>query len=517
MRLLSELADQLLLGTERRPPTTPDLPPALAELFAAGDAPTDETGLLRVAGATALCAEAGFVPAAGGAASAPAEAETGPVADPALVPVLRGILEAGPDSLRFEALALLAHHGHVLPPRLLPRALALAARSAPLRPALGPVLGARGRWLARLNDDWAYAAGADEGAPDDALWHHGTTAQRHAFLAALGGREPEQARQLLQEGFADLDARERAALLDVLATGLGPADEDFLQPALGDRSKEVRQAAAGLLSRLPASGYVARMAARVAACLRQERKLFRQVWLLDPPGTFAADWKADAIEDKRSKGESLGERAWWLYQLSRALPLAWWPSHTGMTPAELVKWASASDWAEALLRAWNDALRRQPDPAWAMAFLAGTLPKGIVVDTFELIAYLPAAERERIWLRMLNDSASPVSQGDLVNRIVHLLSFGRAEMSEGFARRMLDELRKIVARPANALRGAYELGQALPEFVSLLPASCLGDAGRDWPAGTPETDYFSKTVARVLAIVEQRKTLHRHLNERNPS
>src|SRR5690348_15856749 len=45
----------------------------------------------------------------------------------------------------------------------------------------------------------------------------------------------------------------------MLAFGLSLADEPFLERALDDRRKEVRQQAAGLLVRLPSSALAARM------------------------------------------------------------------------------------------------------------------------------------------------------------------------------------------------------------------------------------------------------------------
>jgi hypothetical protein len=118
----------------------------------------------------------------------------------------------------------------------------------------------------------SYVSTGPHEAPDITLWENGTLEQRKLFLGRLRETDPDEARSLLQDGFAQLDARERAGLLEAITTGIGPADEDFLETLLGDRSKEVRQLAASLLARLPSSRYLARMAGRMAACLKQERK-----------------------------------------------------------------------------------------------------------------------------------------------------------------------------------------------------------------------------------------------------
>lgn len=514
MNLLHELASQVLLGTERRPPVLPQVSGALGDLLNAC-CPHDtelEVRILRSAGAMAICADAGFVPAdAGQDLPEPCPPEDlQPVADPSLRSVLHRIIDDGPDPLRREAMQKLAMKGACLPPRLLPRTLSLGQKTPELRSVLLPVLGQRGLWLAKLNPSWSYAVGGLGPALDMTFWEDGTLEQRKQFLGRLRETDPGKARGCLQEQFAELDARERASLLAQMNIGLNPSDEEFLEALLADRSKEVRQLAASLLARLPTSGYGVRMAERLSACLKQERKLFRQVLTLEAPEHFCADWKADALEEARSKSESLGERAWWLYQIARAVPLAWWPAKTGMATAELIKWVRGTDWSEAILRAWSEALMRQPDADWAAAFLDNPATVGPEIDVFDLLACLPLSEREQHWLRMLDAAPRYIARGDLLGRIADAFTTGSQELSEGFARRVLREVRATLHTDAS--KGDYALRKSLPEFVCLVPPACFPDAVEGWPAGQPETEYFSETLARVLVIVEQRKTLYRILS-----
>lgn len=510
MKLLQELATEVLLGTERRPPALPPVGGGLGEVLAAAARPDDgiETLLLRTAGALAVCGDAGYVPPAAAEPPTPCPPETlRRIDDPVLVAALRAILDDGPDPLRHEALRLFAAKGACLPPRLLPRALALGQKTPSLRPVLLPALGRRGEWLARQEPAWSYAVGGQDNVLDDALWEHGTQEQRKLFHVKLRASDPARARTLLQAALGEMDARERAALVEQMATGLSLADEDFIEGLLVDRSKEVRQCAAGLLARLPGSRYAARMGERMAACVKRERKLFRQVWVLEPPERFAADWKADGLEEKRGKDEPLGERAWWLCQIAAALPLGWWTAHTGMTPEELLKWAAGSDWTAALFRAWAGRLASQPDAEWARAFLANPQAAALAADASMLIAQLPPAERERHWLRQLEAGSRTVTRGDLLRQVVASLGLGGAFVSAGFAQRVLDEIRATLH--TDACRWDYNLRNLLPEFICLLPPQALGDAIQGWPAGRPETEYFSETLARILALADQRQTLYR--------
>jgi hypothetical protein len=516
MTPLRELAAQVLLGTERRPLALPALAGALGDVVEAACPPDMDASLraLRTAGIMSVYADAGWQPTRA-EADLPAICPPEPlplVTDPALLSALQQIFDAGPALLCHEALQKLASNSTCLPPALLPRVLSLGQKNPALRPALLPVLGQRGLWLAKLNPAWSDVIAGPNQAPDMMLWEQSTLEQRKHLLERLRETDPDRARGLLQDGFSQLDARERAALLEPIGTGIGPADEDFLEALLGDRSKEVRQLAGNLLARLPSSRYLARMAERMAACLRHDRKLFREVLVVTPPEKFGADWKDDGLEQTRPKSESLGERAWWLYQIARALPLAWWPAHTGMAPADLTKWAMGTDWSEALFRAWGEVLMRQPDAAWATAFLTHAPLIGLSADVFDLLACLPLAEREQHWLRMLEAGPKKIARGDLLGRIVQDCSPGGVELSAGFASRVLREIRS--ALHTDSCKWDYALRKTLPEFVCLIPPACFADATQGWPAASPETEYFSETLARILAVVELRKTLNRSPSQR---
>ena len=91
----------------------------------------------------------------------------------------------------------------------------------------------------------------------------------------------------------------------------------------------------------------------------------RRKLTLEPPEQFGADWKQDALEENRVQSEALGERARWLYQIARGIPLAWWEQQTGLSADELLQWAKGSDWSLAMLRAWHEALLLERHAAWA--------------------------------------------------------------------------------------------------------------------------------------------------------
>ena len=49
-----------------------------------------------------------------------------------------------------------------------------------------------------------------------------------------------------------------------------------------------------------------------------------------------------------------------------------------------------------------------------------------------------------------------------------------------------------------------------------MPVTLLDEPLQHWPV-EPEAQYFSETLARLIAIAERRKTLYRPPTSRNPS
>ena len=270
------LTMQALLGTDKRPPELPaddSEPGRLTQAIAAtrdSSENAEALRLLRAAGVQAVCGLAGYLPPrADSALPEPCPPEPRASVDKAaVIDVLRQVLSSGSDRMRLEAFRLMLGAGKVLPPALLPQALELGRRTPSLRGPIALIAGERGRWLGGRNAAWnLFATNAEnELAPE--VWDNGTLMQREAYLKSLRAQDPAKARERFETASASFDARERAAFTGCLGEGLSAADEAFLETLLEkDRSKEVRQAAASLLVRLPESGYVRRMGERLAACI----------------------------------------------------------------------------------------------------------------------------------------------------------------------------------------------------------------------------------------------------------
>ena len=464
-----------MVGTDKKPLTLPTLDGAVGALLAQlpAQASSPAQALLQAAGVLAVCERAGQRPSAPFSASphgvAAPDVTQAALHDSALIDTLRWLLTDAPQRLQIDWLQHLAIAGWRLPPSLLPLALDTAQRSTALRSAVTAVLGERGRWLARHHSTWRYAAGSADSAPPETRWQEGTLAQRVQLLREERQSQPDAARERLQTALPDLPAKERAELLAVLQTGLSAADEELLTAvAHKDKGREVRQTARTLLLQLPASAISQRAGARLAPYLVLHtglRGVSGQRWVMTPPEAPEPDWKNAGIEAERPKNDPLGERAWWLYQLARQVPLAWWQQHTGMAPEALLPWATQSDWADAVVRAWwevlrasaaaTDAAQRATTSAWCRAFLDHWPSKAMPDPQAAVLALLPPAEREPYWLRTLQAGGKAQAQEleEVVQQTVAACPHGQT-LSLALSQLLQD---KLLAR---LQRGHYVLGLA---------------------------------------------------------
>lgn len=502
-----------MVGTDRQAGPWPTWPGEIGGLIAQSTAAGEPAAnALRIAAVLATCSLAGAQGEAWSASlPAPAPEETLPVLDDAaLLRLIPWAFGDGPARLHQTICLSLAQMNRRLPTSLLPQALELGRRSLALRPWLVPVLGERGLWLAAQRDDWRYAAGVGTTGPEEARWTDGTIEQRRGFLAEERRSDPAAARERLAAVLPELPAKERAELVAELATGLGGDDEALLDGLRNDRSREVRQVALGLLLRLPLAAHPQRAAKRLEALLAHERVLLRKRWQIDAPNEAAADWKADQVDATRPQQESLGERGWWLYQLVRQVPLAWWTRHTGLTAAELIDWAKGTDWAEALLRGWRDVLFAAPEDAWCEALLDAWPHKLLRDDPASVLALLPLERRERYWRQQLGQDK--LDLGLLASRVLAACPAGQTlslELSKGLATALRQRA------DSGALRQDWGLLQSLSDLGGVLHVDALAPLA-DLPRPPDETPSYANHVHALTQIVALRRALHHFATSTTP-
>ena len=259
-----------------------------------------------------------------------------------------------------EWLTLLAEANKVVSPKSLPELLKLGQLQHHWRKYILPVLGKRGIWLAAQNPEWSYVIGENK----DKIWKSGTLEAKKNLLKELRQSEVEKGRKQLKNIWSKERAKERAILLEVLEVGLSFEDEAFLEDALEDRSKLVRDVAARLLADIPESKLVQRMIERVRPLLSLDRNVIEVIL----PNKCTLDMTQDGIDESKYI-PSLGEKASLLLQMLACIPPSIWSNDWRKTPSELLNIIENSKWEKLFLEAWAKATVRSKDKIWAEALL----------------------------------------------------------------------------------------------------------------------------------------------------
>jgi len=494
-----------LLGVDRAAmqPIDGEIGVLIAQLSDGGDPARDFS---RATGVFAACERAAARLSASHATPPPAAAPDARAmaADHPWVPVLTwafaqaSLASSHEAQLRYEACSRMAAIDARLPALLLPAALDAGRRDVALRPALLPVLGTRGRWLAAFNPDWSYAEATAAGDISATVWQDGGAVDRQTYFATLRRTDAAAARALLQADLGQMAAKERAEFVALLTPELSDDDRPLLEPLLRDRSREVRQLAASMLARLPDSAHARQLIAWLAPLLTQKRGLLARGWSIEAPEQADSAWTSAAIEATRPQHDVLGERAWWLYQLVRQVPLAWWSTHTGMNAAALVAWAAKTDWKDALYRGWRERVSAA-EPDWVEALLA-VREQEMRQHAAELLSLLPATRREAFWPTDLAELSRLGIVGDVIG------AYNRGEtFSLAYSRPLIAGLLRCFED--DRLRHDHVLRNQLLDLAVLLHPQSL-TAMRSIERRADETPAMAECAETFQRIVQARIVLH---------
>jgi len=360
------------VGMSREAPPEGGLP---TDGLLAGAQRNPERELLLRAGMLAVYEAAGRRAKTGVGMPATAPEETMPACSARVAEILRPLLAGQRPEILREALDRLHLAGMRVPHALLPAALGVQQQG--LRPAVAPVLGERGSWLAAQNLDWEWAVATRGSVDDESTWEEGAPEERIVALRRVRERKPALGLSWVEETWKSEKADTRKAMVGALETGLSSHEEAFLERALDDRSVRVREAAATLLARLPESDYAGRAMARARTILvRYEppagglrgvaagfsRRGHTGRISVEPPEHPDAEWERDLPGAMPERG--VGEKAW---RISRALSVvepARWEERFGVAPSDLIS-AARGDWEVPLLAGWCRASVLHRNQSWA--------------------------------------------------------------------------------------------------------------------------------------------------------
>ena len=474
------------LGARNRPLTEASLSAPVAAVLSGADG---AERVLEAAAAHAAAARTAIPVAPATALNLPAR--PAPVIDPGLADILTRImaLDHPQDEFIVRVLRLVRRRGLRLPPPLLNRVA--SALSGDDRDEVVAVMDERDRAVFALDERWAARIrrfAQRNAPPDPARWEDGDAQERADHLARLRRTDPDAARALLADG-AWLRARapEREQILDALAIGLGPADEQILEERLDDRAEAVRGRAAELLSRLPSSALIAR-----AEALAERHVVVTRRALRAPAVELHGIEMTDALARDRypAKAHRTSASLARLEEVIARIPTWRWPDLVGISAAELARARTRCDGQKVellvpLVRAattWRDG-----ELAAALADLnSSPAPAG-------LFGLLDEPRREALLHRLI--AAKRYSA--VVTCTLSWPSELTAEQSRVFARSLI-----AVTRPGSYISDSRWWG--------VLPARCAPDALDEVLAilrGAPPDTLSDLRAQTVITALELRREL----------
>lgn len=474
------------LGARNRPLTEASLSAPVAAVLSGADG---AERVLEAAAAHAAAARTAIPVAPATALNLPAR--PAPVIDPGLADILTRImaLDHPQDEFIVRVLRLVRRRGLRLPPPLLNRVA--SALSGDDRDEVVAVMDERDRAVFALDERWAARIrrfAQRNAPPDPARWEDGDAQERADYLARLRRTDPDAARALLADGaWLKVRAPEREQILNALAIGLGPADEQILEERLDDRAEAVRGRAAELLSRLPSSALIAR-----AEALAERHVVVTRRALRAPAVELHGIEMTDALARDRypAKAHRTSASLARLEEVIARIPTWRWPDLVGISAAELARARVRCDGQKVellvpLVRAavaWRDG-----ELAAALADLGPSpAPAG-------LFGLLDEPRREALLHRLI--TAKRYSA--VVTCTLSWPSELTAEQSRVFARSLI-----AVTRPGSYISDSRWWG--------VLPARCAPDALDEVLAilrGAPPDTLSDLRAQTVITALELRREL----------
>jgi Family of unknown function (DUF5691) len=503
-KAIQQLAQVALLGTERQQGNLPKAEEPLQELISRLQKQSAEAQVLGAAGLMFLHQRVGRVPAVEKIKiSEPAAEETLPGCSARAAVFLKEMLGGRFSDVLLEWLAACAQQGKRVLADDMPALLDVGSKNAEWREAILKVIGQRGVWLAAHNSDWSWVSGAVE---DESIWETGNRAARLTFLQRLRKRDATRARELLQSTWAQEAPEDRAAFVGSMQFGLSAADENFLENALDDKRKEVRQAAAELLARLPESKFAQRMVERLKPLVKIEagdkgKKSKRGKIELTLPEACDKAMARDGIETWKISG--MGEKAYWLKQIIENVPIGFWNAQFQMTPEELIAVAAGEkEWRGLLMEAWANAAVKSRDAVWAETLLMETGEKKTMLpQTGELLAVLPAEQREKCILKAFESGWSV----DLV--FESMLSKAAGRWSKEFSKAVAAQAKEL------AKSGDWMARSHLVAIGKWMDPGIVASLTDGWPVDGKHWNLWSEVVDQFIAMVQFRNDMVVALNE----
>jgi Family of unknown function (DUF5691) len=259
-----------------------------------------------------------------------------------------------------EFLSHLINNNKSLPPEMLPDLLDQCLTNPELWSKLRFTIGERGEWLIQQNPDWQSLTSL----PQKIEWETGSSDQRIALLKHLRKQEPEKVVPIIETTWEEDSLKDRVHFIETLEINLSKKDDPFLEKCLDNNRKEIRKAAAKLLTLLPDSELVHRMFDRLKDLMILKSGALKKSKLeVSLPENDIDELVRDGI-DPAVQWYKGGLKASRLGQMVAIVPPSFWEKYFKKNTEETLQLFIRSNWSELLLQALSEATFKHKKEKW---------------------------------------------------------------------------------------------------------------------------------------------------------
>lgn len=373
MKAWEYVINTAMLGTDKPMPGNAELPDEIAEITAMIDAVESsdkEAKFLQKAAAIYNYRQCGFTPIEQKelpTTIAPEEIKL--YCSEEAVKILSDILNEDNTALLELWLSCCSNGGRLLLPDVLPAVLDAALKDKLLQPLVIACSGNRGLWLSKLNPPWDYFGAL----LDEEIWQTGKPDERVIVLKNLRQINPEQAREWLQQTWAQETAASKVDLLKALRVNAGAADLEWLEGLLNEKGQKVKDEALALLKLIPGSSIVNQYQdlLKESVILKKEKALLGMMTKISiqqklPLNVDESIFKS-GIEKLAGQKASFTDESFIIYQLISAVPPSLWETQFGSAQAEVFEYFEK--YANDKVPALGLAVSRFKQKEWISYFL----------------------------------------------------------------------------------------------------------------------------------------------------
>ncbi len=400
----------------------------------------------------------------------------------------------------------LVDHQKLLPLDLLPDLFDQCKNNRELWITLKDAVGSRGHWLIQQNAAWKDLA-FDPTLVD---WETGTRDERIALLEYLRENDPAKSRELLLSTWKQDDLKSRERFVKTLRINTTEYDEEFLEDKLDDRRKEIRIAAASVLTLIPGSKRTDRIFQRLINSMSYQAKDNgkKEKLKIQLPEELSPELIRDGI-DPASRWFKGGVKASRLGQMLAIVPPKKWEDYFSKDAPAVLNMFVKTEWSELLLQAITEATITHKDMEWAEAILLFWLEnfskaRWQYFNPIQLIASIDEKVFNKVALihikqkNVLLDEESPLS---LLLRSVNL------PWQDLLSKSFIQAMQAWIAGETSHYWSGWHLRPILKKAAIYTNPKLFDHLVKGWSSHSYAWNSWEKEVERFLSILKFRKDM----------